>query len=442
MQALHRKAGPFANEGERRVVRHFVERLPPSAVVISNLFLPTHQDTLEIDAVLLTPLGVAVVETKDWRGEVTFDRAGCKVNGETRQDPRPATSLKAKVLHSQVKSWGAATSPMVVFASEATLLHCEDERSVPVLKLDQALDEVAKGRLFSRFRNRRTSLTGSEVEEMAGELLSAHASQHARHLGQYRLLSPVDEREMEFWANETASGERKVRLRRHCIDELASKRERDRQLRAAERGFAALRKLESKRLRSLPIVYACFPDPSDDATVWTAYEGIEGPNLLEAQLSLKEKVRALAYVADALAACHDEGVIHRGLSPQALVLPQGGSVPVLLNFDLARVSGVETVAAGSGALRIRDQTRAAPEVQRNPRAAGVASDIFALGITAVEVLTGTHAESPDDARKLARRIKPRELATALKRMIHDRPSQRFDDMRAVATALRTGGKAR
>ncbi|MSO38747.1 MAG: NERD domain-containing protein, partial [Acidimicrobiia bacterium] len=59
-----RQAGPFANDGERRVAGTFRSRLTPGAILITNLFLPDRQDTLEIDLVAITPLGVFVVEVK------------------------------------------------------------------------------------------------------------------------------------------------------------------------------------------------------------------------------------------------------------------------------------------------------------------------------------------------------------------------------------------
>ena len=53
-----RCAGPFANEGERRLVEALRRRLPPNAVIITNLFLPVDRDTLEIDAVVVASFGV------------------------------------------------------------------------------------------------------------------------------------------------------------------------------------------------------------------------------------------------------------------------------------------------------------------------------------------------------------------------------------------------
>ncbi len=118
----------------------------------------------------------------------------------------------------------------------------------------------------------------------------------------------------------------------------------------------------------------------------------------------------------ALAAAHEKGVWHRDLKPENVMLQrQGGEDHIrLIDFGIAGIqnsqfSGEKTKVAGS-------LTYMAPEqFAGNP---GAASDTFALGVVAYEILTGKKPFSPDSMTRLvtedqSRPAPPRELRPEL-----------------------------
>lgn len=117
-------------------------------------------------------------------------------------------------------------------------------------------------------------------------------------------------------------------------------------------------------------------------------EFIEGRDLSsileERKLSSPEAVKILRQVCSALEAAHAEGVIHRDLKPQNVMIENTGRV-VVMDFGLARsmeASGLTQAGAvmGTPAYMSPEQAKGMPADER--------SDIFALGIIFYQMMTG------------------------------------------------------
>jgi tetratricopeptide (TPR) repeat protein/predicted Ser/Thr protein kinase len=117
-------------------------------------------------------------------------------------------------------------------------------------------------------------------------------------------------------------------------------------------------------------------------------EFIEGQDLSsileERKLTPEEAVRILREVCAALDAAHTEGVVHRDLKPQNVMLEASGRV-VVMDFGLARsmeASGLTQAGSimGTPAYMSPEQAKGLPADER--------SDIFALGIILYQMLTG------------------------------------------------------
>jgi serine/threonine protein kinase len=438
MMAQVRYAGPFANDGERRAVDALRRGLPPNAVIITNLFLPVDRDTLEIDAVVVAPFGVVAVEVKNWHGRVHFEAGRkCRQNDEYRADPREGISLKAKKLHGRIDKLpiqkNVVTNPVLLFANDTVQLTGNLEESVRALRLSEGAQRVAEGRV-GKFRSAST-LSDREIQIIADALHSDHDSTHRRRVGQYVLGDALDSPFDEWWAFEGEQPDFRVRLRRFALDPLAPGRQREEQLNLARRNLVALRRLERLRLRSLPLVYATFPDPNDDTAMWTATEAIDGPTLLALDWSNNDKLAALAQVAETLAACHGEGIVHRALTSDCVIVPERDRTARVLHFDLARVTGRETVAKGEGAVRLQDLFAAAPEARSSPSRAEPASDVYSLGIVVAEALLRLRFEDERAMREAIRKIKPRGLPQILFRSLEKQAAKR-PSMHELADLLR------
>lgn len=155
--------------------------------------------------------------------------------------------------------------------------------------------------------------------------------------------------------------------------------------------------------------------------------------------------RCIASVADALAASHGAGVLHRDLKPgNVLVRPDGN--PVVIDFGLAADAGAATLT-GTGDL-LGTPHYMSPE-QAAGREATAASDVFGLGALLFELLTLRAPRVGDDpltvlevarrtpaprARTLAAEV-PRDLDRIARRAMAFAPQHRFDGAAALARTL-------
>jgi tetratricopeptide (TPR) repeat protein len=105
----------------------------------------------------------------------------------------------------------------------------------------------------------------------------------------------------------------------------------------------------------------------------------------EGELPLADAVRILRDVADALAFAHGEGVVHRDIKPDNVLLAGGHALVTDFGVAKAVASAVPLtslgVALGTPAYMAPEQAVASPQVDHR-------ADIYALGVMAYEMLTG------------------------------------------------------
>ena len=144
--------------------------------------------------------------------------------------------------------------------------------------------------------------------------------------------------------------------------------------------------------------------------------------------------------ADALAAAHAVGVVHRDVKPHNLLVFPGGGVR-LTDFGAARAlshGGTRTrTAAVLGTIAFM-----APEQRRDPRAVRPATDVYALAVTLAWLLLGEPPDEPwtdEAAAQLAAAGVPGPLRAVLAAAGARRPEDRPPDAAAFAHALRGCG---
>jgi predicted Ser/Thr protein kinase len=181
---------------------------------------------------------------------------------------------------------------------------------------------------------------------------------------------------------------------------------------------------------------------------------IEGESLRHAiqereKFSLREVVRILHDVSDALAYAHERGVIHRDIKPGNVL--RSGSHAVVTDFGVAKAISAAMPAVGmtTSGMAIGTPAYMAPEQLAGDPAADHRVDIYALGLLAYELLTGDapfKSASPQEtmAAQLTRAPEPitrhREdvppaLAALIFRCLAKNPNDRPQSAREVAGIL-------
>jgi len=132
--------------------------------------------------------------------------------------------------------------------------------------------------------------------------------------------------------------------------------------------------------------------PSEGPRLWYTMPYVEGPSLRDrvnerGPLPLDEAVRITREVALALDHAHRRGVIHRDIKPENILLSD--SQALVADFGIARGGDA---AAGGAALTQTGMALGTPLYMSPEQASGDAadarSDLYSLGCTLFELLTG------------------------------------------------------
>ena len=139
-------------------------------------------------------------------------------------------------------------------------------------------------------------------------------------------------------------------------------------------------------------VVAVFDLAVEDDQQWLVMEYVEGLTLAQlvqrdGPLTPDRAAGLLKQAADALAAAHHSGIVHRDVKPSNILVTGEGHVK-LTDFGIARATGDDTMTQTG--MVTGSPAYLAPEVASG-RPATAASDVWSLGATLYFVLTGTTA---------------------------------------------------
>ncbi|MFH2007323.1 MAG: serine/threonine-protein kinase [bacterium] len=212
----------------------------------------------------------------------------------------------------------------------------------------------------------------------------------------------------------------------------------------------------SSRLDHPGIIHINDFGETEDGLLFIAMELLDGRSLTEvirdeAPLSLERCTRIILQLALALDHAHGQGVVHRDLKPDNVMLLRKGEyddVVKVLDFGIAKITQGDGAA---DALTEAGMVFGTPEYLSPEQAAGQAadarSDLYTLGVISYELLTGTRPfrastkleligkhlnEKPEPMRKRAPELKlPAELDELLMIMLEKQPDMRIQSAAAL-----------
>lgn len=129
-------------------------------------------------------------------------------------------------------------------------------------------------------------------------------------------------------------------------------------------------------------------DPAGGYRAFIVMELVEGEPLSavlrDGPLSVERTADVMSQTASALAAAHEQQIIHRDVKPANVMVGPGGQVTVL-DFGIARAA--DAVALTATDLILGTARYIAPE-QADGRGATASSDVYSLGVVAFQCLSG------------------------------------------------------
>jgi len=204
---------------------------------------------------------------------------------------------------------------------------------------------------------------------------------------------------------------------------------------------------------SHPNIVTVIDRGDDDGRQYIVFEHVDGENLKElvqrtGRLPVRRAIELALAVADGLAFAHQQGLVHRDVKPQNVLLSREGDVKVT-DFGIARSLEVERGVTQTGTV-LGTGEYLAPE-QASGKPVSPATDVYSLGVVLWEMLAGEvpfhgetfvavalrHVNEPLPSLREVRPDIPPRLAAAVECALEKDPAHRFPSMAALAKELRT-----
>lgn len=461
MSAKFLPLGEPAHDAERQALRFLVDGLPNTYTVYGNPWVVERSGVVyETDAVVVAPHAVFVIEMKAYRGTIEGTDYDWYIPAPIKS-PIGLNRKTAQVLNGMMKRASYEAGQIwvqgLVFLSAASGCHVQGPASRDRIHLrrtilDALQDPAFIGRIASRAITPNTPSTEAALHRiLTSEDTAPRRARPARTVREYEIERALETHDncKELLAKNTLSGDRRV-LRIYNVPPLATDEERERIHKRARWEAQVL-----GRLGKCEGILAADPPFSDEAGIVLPLEYFESITLatwvdryaLTKKADLKARTGLWLEIAAAVAEAHDQGVVHRLLRPEVILVkdtPQPSEVRVT-GFDLAKQLSVDSTVAFT---QLADERLrfAAPEVVNAFSSAEPASDQFSLGALLALLVAGRPLfESTREllaSRRVIIRLRdiasraPLSLDEAVGRMLAMRPPERFPDLEEAAEAVR------
>jgi serine/threonine protein kinase len=397
MTARHVPIGQPVHEAEARGIQALIRALPDNYWVFTNLDLAGDRrgQTFEHDAIVVAPHAVVTVELKSWGGRITGNRDRWSLaDGTLVQSPIPLILSKARILKGRLQSrrrdlgsvW--VHGLVLLSAPDASAQITRDFADYVV-----TLDNVKKALTDPAWLGHPTSISLTQRRAIEDFLRDGQPIRVQHQLEDFRLVQRLaaEDRPFEAWLAERHNLVRERRVLHAYAIAGETEADRDR-LRAHALREATLH----TKLRGGPDILrydTYFVTHDDPQRIVLQFEDTTPLQPMDQWVRDKRpgmgaRLAVAARIARALAWVHEKSLVHRRLSPDAvLVSPEEQPIELrLCAFELARdLTGTMPTITGSS-LGDPSFRYAAPEVLRSGEATPRA-DLFSLGATLVELFT-------------------------------------------------------
>ncbi|HEX6883836.1 MAG TPA: serine/threonine-protein kinase [Planctomycetota bacterium] len=162
---------------------------------------------------------------------------------------------------------------------------------------------------------------------------------------------------------------------------------------AARPGFTERFEREARALARLthPNIVTVHEHGTSGPYTWLVMELVDGASLRhlmrQGRVAPREALAIVVQVCEALQFAHDQGVVHRDVKPENILVDRRGRVKIL-DFGLAKVLGRDTDSFTRTSQVLGTPHYMAPEQWERPLEVDHRADIFALGVVFYELLTG------------------------------------------------------
>jgi serine/threonine-protein kinase len=209
---------------------------------------------------------------------------------------------------------------------------------------------------------------------------------------------------------------------------------------------------EARAVASLshPNIVTILDRGEDEGRQFIVFELVEGRTLAEVlreegRLPVRRALEIAIQVARGLAFAHEQGLVHRDVKPQNVILNGDGRAKVT-DFGIARSLDVQGVTQSGAVLGTSNYI--APE-QASGQPVDRTTDVYSLGVVLFELLTGEvpfpgesfvavamqHVNEPPPSVLEVRPDVPVRVARAVDRALEKDPAERFPTMDAFAAEL-------
>ena len=399
--------GQPVNDSEREAIAYLRDHLPDSFTVIHNFELGQSHNLFEVDITLLGPHCVHVIDVKGTRGLV--DVYGSKWYPEGRapyHSPLAILRSHAKALKSLICDQHPTDRALGRMHVEAAVLMTAPDAHVqdPGGQDAPAVAYLKKCTAFFKSTNRipagRSTDIRAHYRKIQRAIVGPAQPRNAPPCyGNWQVEEKLGgtDRYTEYRARHTLLGGRGggARLRIYPVDPYLQEAERKRERHRIENAFRAVAALPGHP--NVLTVRDFYSAEAEDRLVLVSAD--EPGHALRQHikksalaLTFDQKIAVVRDILAALDHAHrsEPQVVHRNLTPDAVLVAASGRA-LLCGFDHARAGKDRSTTIAAEIVDELDPMYQAPECDKDPSQASVASDLYAAGLVFYELLVGEPA---------------------------------------------------